>query len=158
MLAGKEARVSDELFLPKVAMTLNLAKTLADVATREILERNFSMFVAVVGEDDIPLVIQRVNDAQSGSYEVALAKARSAIRFRRPTKAWEDRVFKEGKPHFLSLPGLCLVEGGLPLVFNGKAIGAVGLSGGTSVEDGEVGAVVVAAFEEIASKHGSQGR
>jgi uncharacterized protein GlcG (DUF336 family) len=146
--------VSDDLFTTKLAMTLTLAKSLADVAAQEIANRKFSMFVVIVGEDAAPLLVHRVNDAQLGSYDVAVEKARSALKFRRPTKVWEDRIAKESRNQFLSLPGLCSVEGGLPLVVNGKTIGAVGLSGGTSAEDGEVGAVVVAAFQELIGKSG----
>jgi uncharacterized protein GlcG (DUF336 family) len=92
------------------------------------------------------LFVARFNDAQAASFEVALKKAQAAVRFRRPTKGFEDRVIKDGRVNLLSLPGMVAVEGGLPLVVDAAVVGAIGVSGGTGVEDGQVAAAVAAAL------------
>jgi uncharacterized protein GlcG (DUF336 family) len=152
-----EVVVSEALFGRKVTITLELAKQLADTARREITARGFSMFVVITGDDAVPLVVERVNGAQAASYEIAVEKARAAARFRRPTKAFEDRILKDGRVNLLSMPGIVAVEGGAPLFVEAQIVGAVGVSGGTGVEDGEVAAVVVAALAEISGKSASSG-
>lgn len=127
-------------------LTLDLARALADVAERTVAERGFAMFVAIVDAAGTPLVIHRYNDAQPASYEIALKKAVTALRFRRPTKAFENRVIKDGRLNLLSMPGILAVEGGLPLLVDGACVGAIGVSGGTGEEDGEVGAAAAAAL------------
>jgi len=71
-----------------------------------------------------------------GSSEVAVRKAESANAFKRPTKAFEEAV-AGGRTVVLSLPGAIPLEGGLPLVVDGKIVGAVGVSGATSAQDGQ---------------------
>jgi uncharacterized protein GlcG (DUF336 family) len=78
-----------------------------------------------------------MDDAQLATYEVALAKGRTALLFQRPSKAFED-VVRGGFNGVLSLPGVVAVEGGVPLVVDGRVIGAVGASGGTPALDGQV--------------------
>jgi uncharacterized protein GlcG (DUF336 family) len=82
---------------------------------------------------------------------VSIAKAQSAVNFKRPTKAFEDAVVG-GRNAILKLPGAIPVEGGVPLMADGKVIGAIGVSGGSSVQDGQVAAVAVAAFEAMLKK------
>lgn len=147
--------MSDALFGRKVTITLELARQLADAARREIATRGFSMFVVVAGDDAVPIVVERVNGAQAASYEIAVEKARAAARFRRPTKAFEDRILKDGRVNLLSMPGIVAVEGGVPLLVESQVVGAVGVSGGTGVEDGEIAAVVVAALADISGRSAS---
>lgn len=130
----------------KQTLTFDLARALSGVAEHEIAQRQFSMFVAIVDDAATPLLVGRFNDAQAASFEVALQKAQAAVRFRRPTKGFEDRVLKDARVNLLSLPGIVAVEGGLPLVVDGAVVGAVGVSGGTGVEDGQVAAAVAAAL------------
>jgi uncharacterized protein GlcG (DUF336 family) len=78
-----------------------------------------------------------MDDTQIGSVDVAIEKARSAARFKRPTKAFQDVVAAGGEGmRILALPGAVPVEGGVPLVVAGKIVGAIGCSGGTSQQDG----------------------
>ncbi len=130
----------------KPVLTLELARALAAVAEAEIAARKFAMFVAVVDDSGTPLFVARFNDAQPASYEVAVQKAQVSARFRRATRAFEDRLLKDGRLNMLSLPGIVAVEGGLPLTVDGVVVGAVGVSGGTGVEDGEVAAAAVDAL------------
>src|SRR5690242_6876115 len=114
-----------ELIQQKAVVTLALAEKLAAVAAREIVERGWRMYVTIGDESGTPVVVARVNDAQPASYEISVLKAQCAARFRRPTKAWEERV-KGGAPNVMSLPGVVASEGGVPLVVSGQVIGAVG--------------------------------
>jgi uncharacterized protein GlcG (DUF336 family) len=130
----------------KPTLTFELARALAEVAEREVVAHRFAMFVAVVDDAGTPLFVGRFNDAQAASYEVAVQKAQVAVRFRRPTKGFEDRILKDGRVNLLSLPGIVAVEGGVPLVVDGAVVGALGVSGGSGVEDGQVAAAAAAAL------------
>jgi uncharacterized protein GlcG (DUF336 family) len=75
---------------------------------------------------------------QTGSVDVAIDKARSAARFKRPTKAFQDMLAGGGEGlRVLALKGAVAVEGGIPIVIDGKIVGAIGVSGGTSQQDGQ---------------------
>jgi uncharacterized protein GlcG (DUF336 family) len=89
-----------------------------------------------------------MDETQIGSIAVAQEKAGSAVRFKRPTKAFEDAV-KGGRQAILKLPGALPVEGGLPLMNNGKVIGAIGVSGVQSFEDAQIAQAGVAACEKM---------
>jgi uncharacterized protein GlcG (DUF336 family) len=79
---------------------------------------------------------------------VALAKARSAARFKRPTKAFQDALAAGGEGlRILALTGAVPVDGGVPLTVGGKIVGAIGMSGGTSAQDGQAAAAGVAALK-----------
>jgi uncharacterized protein GlcG (DUF336 family) len=79
-----------------------------------------------------------MDGTQTGSVAVSIAKARSAALFKRPTKAFQDALAAGGDGlRFLKLENAVPVEGGVPLVMDGKIVGAIGLSGGTSQQDGQ---------------------
>ena len=102
--------------------------------------------IAIVDTHGALVYFERMDDAQIGSIKVALSKARSAALFRRPTKAFADRV-AQGGIALLGLRGAVPTPGGQPLVSNGKVIGAIGASGGTGEEDDKVAAAGVAALK-----------
>jgi glc operon protein GlcG len=135
----------------KRALTLEVAKKLAAAAEAEAAKNKFTMYITIVDDGGIPVYIAKMDDTQIGSYEVSIAKAQSAVNFKRPTKAFEDAVVG-GRTAILKLPGAIPVEGGVPLMADGKVIGAIGVSGGSSVQDGQVAAVAVAAFEAMLKK------
>jgi glc operon protein GlcG len=81
--------------------------------------------------------LQRLDGTQTASAEIATHKARAAALFKRPTKALED-IVAGGRAAMLSLPGITAVEGGLPLVYRGDIVGAIGVSGVQSFQDGVV--------------------
>src|SRR5262245_17668958 len=132
----------------KRALTLDVAKKLAAAAEAEAAKNKFTMYITIVDDGGIPVYIQRMDDTQIGSFEVSIEKAQSAVKFKRPTKAFEDAV-AGGRTAVLKLPGAIPVEGGVPLMADGKVVGAIGVSGGTSAQDGQVAAVAVAAFEAL---------
>jgi glc operon protein GlcG len=92
-----------------------------------------------------------MDETQIGSVEIAQEKARTAVRFKRPSKALEDAVVG-GRMALLRLPGATPVEGGIPLMADGKLIGAIGVSGVTSQQDGQIAAAGVAALAKITGR------
>ena len=119
----------------KKALTLEVAKQIAAAAEKEAAGNKWTMFIAILDDGGNMMYLERMDDTQLGSLDVSIAKARSAIYFKRPTKVFEDAV-AGGRTAILKLPGALPVEGGLPLMADGKIIGAIGVSGGTSPQDG----------------------
>ena len=129
----------------KKALTLEAAKKLASVAEAEAIKNKWTMVLAIVDDGGNLVYLERMDNTQIGSIEVAIKKAKSAISFKRPTKAFEDMV-AQGKTDILGLPGAIAIEGGLPVVVDGQYIGAIGVSGGTRQQDGTVAKAAVDAF------------
>ena len=94
------------------------------------------MAVAVVSNSGYLVSFSKMDQTQFASVQIAIDKAKAAAQFRRPTKVFEDRA-NSGGPSVLSLHGVVASEGGIPLMRDGKVIGAIGCSGGTSPQDGE---------------------
>jgi glc operon protein GlcG len=117
---------------------LDSAKHAAAAALAEARDNNWTMVVAIVDTAGELVYFEKMDDAQNGSVKVAVAKARSAALFKRPTKAFQDALTATGDGlRILSLEGAVPVEGGVPLVVDGQIVGAIGVSGGTSQQDGE---------------------
>ena len=96
------------------------------------------MAAAVVDPGGLLVYFEKMDDTQHGSVQVAQAKARSAALFKRPTKAFQEMLAAGGEGlRVFRLDGAVPVEGGLPLVIGGQIAGAIGLSGGTSAQDGQ---------------------
>ena len=119
------------------AISTDAAKKVAAGAIAEARKNNWAMAVAVVDTGGYLVYFERMQDTQLGSVEIAIEKAKSAALFRRPTKSFQDTVAggKEGL-RILGLTGAVPVEGGIPIIVDGKLIGAVGASGGSSDQDG----------------------
>jgi glc operon protein GlcG len=83
------------------------------------------------------ILLERLDDTQVASVEVAIGKARTAAIFRRPSKVFEDQV-KNGRVAALALPGATPLQGGVPITVDGKVIGAIGASGNSPQEDEEI--------------------
>ena len=119
-------------------VSLDNARKAAAAALAEAAKNHWNMAVAVVGPDGILVYYEKMDNTQLGSADVAVAKARSAALFKRPTKAFQDALAAGGAGlRILGLPGAVPVEGGIPLVADGKIIGAIGVSGDTSDHDGQ---------------------
>jgi len=113
------------------------AKKIAAAAIAEARKNNWAMAVAVVDTGGYLVYFERMQDTQLGSVEVSIEKAKSAALFRRPTKSFQDTVAGGGEGlRILRLTGAIPVEGGIPIIVDGKLIGAVGASGGSSDQDG----------------------
>ena len=129
-------------------ITAETAKQLAAPAIAEARKNQWPMAVAIVDTYGELVYFERMDDTQIGSVDVAIAKARSAARFKRPTKAFQDALAAGGEGlRILALNGAIPVEGGLPLLSGGRIVGAIGVSGGTSAQDGQVAAAGVAALK-----------
>ncbi|HET7422270.1 MAG TPA: heme-binding protein [Gemmatimonadales bacterium] len=126
-------------------LTLAGAKAIAAAAEAFAVGRGWTVAVAVVDAAGGLVLFQILDDTQPGSQEVAVHKARTAARFKRPTKALEEAV-AGGRQALLSLPGATAVEGGLPIVVGGRVVGAVGVSGMQSSQDSQVAEAGLAAF------------
>jgi uncharacterized protein GlcG (DUF336 family) len=103
------------------------------------------MVIAVVDDGGYLIYLQRTDETQAGSVDVAIQKAKSAVMFRRPTKVWEDAL-AGGRQAILGLSGAMPIEGGVPIMLDGKLLGAMGVSGGTAAQDGQVAKVGVDAL------------
>jgi glc operon protein GlcG len=120
-----------------VSIAPDAAKKVAAAAIAEARKNNWAMALAVVDTGGYLVYFERMPDTQLGSVEVAIEKAKTAALFRRPTKSFQDTVASGGEGlRILRLTGAIPVEGGIPLIVDGKLIGAVGASGGSSDQDG----------------------
>jgi glc operon protein GlcG len=132
----------------KKGLTLAVAKQVAAAAESEAAKNKFTMVIAIVDDGGNLVCLEKMDETQIGSIEVAQAKAHSAIAFKRPTKVFQDAL-AGGNTGILKLPGVIATEGGIPLVVDGKIVGAIGVSGGTSAQDGTVAQVGVDALAKI---------
>lgn len=120
------------------AVSLDSAKKAASPALAEAGKNGFTMAVAIVDTAGNLIYFEKMDGTQNGSVHVAIEKARSAALFKRSTKTFQDTVAAGGEGlRVLGLPGAIPVEGGLPLLMDGQVVGAIGVSGGTSAEDGQ---------------------
>src|SRR5712664_1973587 len=121
-----------------LAITLDNAKKAAAPALAEARKNNWTMAVAIVDTAGNLVYFEKMDGTQTGSVAVAIDKARSAALFKRPTKAFQDTLAAGGEGlRVLGLQGAVPVEGGIPIVRDGKIVGAIGVSGGTSSQDGQ---------------------
>ena len=111
-------------------------KRVAEAAEAEALRNNWHVVIAIVDDGGHLMYLQR-EKVQLGSVDVAISKAKTALMFRRPTSFWENTV-AEGRQGYLSLQGMLPIEGGVPLTFDGEIVGAIGVSGVKSHEDGQI--------------------
>jgi glc operon protein GlcG len=124
---------------------LDQAKLVIAAAQAEARKHHWPVAVAVVDGSGHLVAFERLDDTQLGSTEVALGKARTAALFRRSTKTFEEGLAAGGANlRLLGVPGIVPVEGGLPIVVDGKIVGAVGVSGVKPSEDGQVAQAGVA--------------
>jgi glc operon protein GlcG len=152
-LAAMVVTVSQAQLADKKALTLAIAKQVAAAAEQAAAANHNHMFVLIVDDGGNLMYMERMDDAQLGSFEVALGKARSAVFFKRPTKMFEDAVVKNGYTPILKLPNAMPIEGGIPLIVDGHILGAIGVSGGTPQEDGKSAQAGADAFPGIIQGH-----
>jgi len=118
---------------------LEQAKRVMAGAEAEAKKNNWNVVIVVLDSGGNLVMLHRMDGTQFGSIEVANEKAYSAVAFRRPTKVFEDLVGQGGMNlRLLRLTGASPLEGGIPIIVDGKVIGGVGVSGATSQQDGQV--------------------
>ncbi len=118
-------------------ITLEAAKKMAAAGEAEARKNGWNVALAIVDASGGLLLFYKLDETQPGSIAIAQAKARAAALFKRPSKALEEAV-AAGKQGFLTVEGIVPIQGGLPVVVEGKVIGAVGVSGVTSAQDEQV--------------------
>ena len=121
-----------------LAISLENAKKAAAPALAEARKNTWNMAVAIVDIAGNLVYFEKMDATQTASVNVAIEKARSAALFKRPTKALQDTLAAGGDGlRVLRLEGAVPAEGGIPLLMDGKIVGAIGVSGGTSQQDGQ---------------------
>lgn len=121
------------------SISLEQAKKVMSAAQAEAVKNKWPVAIAIFDTSGMLVAYEKMDDTQTASVQVAQDKGRSAVIFRRPTKVFEDIVASgPGGARMLGLNGAVPIEGGLPIVVNGKIIGGIGVSGVTSQQDGVV--------------------
>jgi glc operon protein GlcG len=130
------------------SITLEAAKKMASAAEAFAVNNQWTVAIAIVDTGGNLVFFEKMEHTQIGSIEVAIGKAKTANNFKRPTKAMEDVVANGGGGlRILSIPGVFPIEGGEPIVVNGKIVGGIGVSGMTSTQDEEVTKAGLAALK-----------
>jgi glc operon protein GlcG len=136
----------------KKALTLEAAKLIAAAAQAEAKKNNWNMVICVVDDGAHLIYLERMDGTQLASVQVAQDKARTAVLFKRPSKALEEAV-AGGRNVVMTLAGATPVEGGIPILAGVEGgtqlIGAIGVSGASSSQDGQVAAAGLAALDGI---------
>lgn len=120
-------------------LSLSNAKRMMQAAEAEAERNQWPMVIAIVDSTGHLLMLHRFDQAQYGSVLVAQQKAQTALDFRRPTKVFEDAIANGGVGvRIVSMSNVIALEGGLPIIVDGKIIGAIGVSGMQSGQDAQV--------------------
>ncbi len=126
-------------------LSLEDAQRISDAAEARARQDNWNVVIAILDAGGHLVALRRMDETQIGSVDVGIQKATSALKFKRPTKVFEDAV-KSGNIHLISLPGVVAVEGGLPIKDGDQVIGSIGVSGVTSAQDGIIAAAGLESF------------
>ncbi|MHC4532429.1 MAG: GlcG/HbpS family heme-binding protein [Planctomycetota bacterium] len=146
LLIAKVAPVAD--LATKKALTLEVAKKIAAASGQFAQKKQWNVVIAIVDDGGHLVYFERMDGVQTGSIEVAIQKAKTAVAFKRPTRLFEEAVAK-GRTVLVSLPGGMPFEGGVPITVGKQVIGAVGVSGVTAQQDGMIAQAGVDALPKI---------
>jgi uncharacterized protein GlcG (DUF336 family) len=129
-------------------MTFDQAKKAMAAAEAEAQKNSWAVVIAILDAGGNLMMLSRLDNAQWGSIDVAKQKAKAAVAFRRPTKAFQDLIAQGGANlRLLNLTGDAgVLEGGVPVIVDGKVIGAIGVSGVTSQQDAQIAMAGAAAI------------
>ena len=119
-------------------ISLEQAKKVMAGAEAEAKKNNWPVVIAILDSGGQLVMLQRLDNAQWGSVEIAKEKAKSSVALRRPTKALQDLIAQGGANLRLLNIGYSVLEGGIPIIVDGKIIGSVGVSGVTSQQDAQI--------------------
>lgn len=132
----------------QMILSIDDARRIAEACRASAAEHGWTMVIAIVDDGGHLMYLERMDGTQKASSVVAVEKAKTALLFKRPTKKIED-VVASGRAVMMMLPGATPIEGGVPLVRDGQYLGAIGISGAQSSEDGVVAAAGIACFDGI---------
>lgn len=122
-----------------VSIATDVAKQVAAAAVAESQKNRFKMAIAIVDTGGHLVYFERMQDTQTGSVDLAIEKAKTSALFRRPTKLFQDGVASGGEGlRLLRLTGAIPIDGGMPIIQDGKVVGAIGISGGSGDQDGHI--------------------
>jgi glc operon protein GlcG len=119
----------------KKVLTLAGAKTMAAAAEAEATRNGWNLAIVILDDGGNLLYLQRMDGVQLASLQIAQAKARTAVLYRRPTRDFADRLATGNSA--LAMPEVMPLEGGLPIVVNGQVIGSIAASGATGAQDAQ---------------------
>ncbi|WP_111672366.1 GlcG/HbpS family heme-binding protein [Algoriphagus litoralis] len=120
----------------KPYLTLEDAERISAAAEAKAKAEGWNVVIAILDDGGHLISLKRMDGVQIGSIDVAQAKAKSAVYFKRPTKVFEEAMKSEGGSRISTLPHAVGVEGGLPIFKDGIIVGSIGISGVTSAQDG----------------------
>ena len=149
MLVGAFTALAQQPPAPYGApMSLDAAKKAMTAAEAEATTNKWPVAIAILDTTGSLVMLQKLDNTQTGSVEIAIGKARTALDFRRPSKAFQDVVAGGGAGlRLLSAHNVLALEGGVPVIVDGKVVGAVGVSGVTSEQDAQVAMAGAAAVK-----------
>lgn len=130
----------------KPYLNLEDAQRITAAATEKATAEGWNVVIVILDDGGHMISLQRMDGVQIGSVDVAQAKAKSAVYFKRPTKIFEDAMKGEGGARIGTLPNAVGIEGGLPIFKDGVIVGAIGVSGVTSAQDGIIAAAGLEAY------------
>ena len=115
------------------------ARKIMAAAEAEAVKNNWAVVIAILDSGGHLVMLHRRDDVQLSSLDIAQGKARTSLMFKRPSKVLDDAISGGGGGlRFLALPNIVPLEGGMPIVFDGKIIGAIGVSGVLSSQDAQI--------------------
>jgi len=130
-----------------VPITLETAKKIAAASEAYAKDKKWPVVIVIVDSGSNIVLIHKIDNTQIGSIEVAIGKARTANNFKRSTKVFEDAIAGGGAgARVLSLPDAVVIDGGEPIIVDGKIIGAIGVSGVQATQDAEVAKAGIASL------------
>src|ERR687885_1307289 len=154
-MQSAERTAESVLVTEKVVLTEAGADLVARAAEAEANARGVAPVIAVVDDGGTLITLRRPDGAQVASVGVAIDKARTAAIFRRPSKDFEDQT-KHGRVAALALHGAVALQGGVPIVYDGQVVGAIGVSGASSADEDQelaiIGAQAAETFTEGATE------
>jgi uncharacterized protein GlcG (DUF336 family) len=131
-----------------LSISVEDAKKAAALSLAEAKKNNWAVAVAVVDPSGNLVYYEKMESTQLGSANISIDKARTAARFKRPTRAFQDALAAGGEGlRILGLQGITPVEGGFPLLLDGKIVGGIGVSGATSAQDAQCAKTGADAFK-----------
>jgi glc operon protein GlcG len=126
-------------------ISLSDAQIMANAALDRAKQDNWTVVIAIVDAGGHLILLNKIDNTQIGSIDVAIKKAKAAASFKRSTKVFQDGL-AAGNTNILALPGAIPYEGGLPIFYNGIVIGAIGVSGVTAAQDGIIAQAAIDAL------------
>ena len=128
-------------------ITLEAAKKMVAAGEAEARKNGWNVAITVVDAGGDLILFQKLDETQPGSIAVSQGKARTSAMFKRPTKAMEEMI-AGGKTAFLAVEGIVPIQGGVPVIADGKVIGAIGVSGVTSAQDEQIAMAALAVLSD----------